>query len=151
MSAGNFCQREVDLAELGESVLTIAERMRQRTVGCLVVINARREPVGILTDRDLVIRVLAEGKDPYATRVEEIMTPGPKTVSEAAAIEDALRLMRSGGFRRLPVVDREGKLAGLLTLDDVLMLLAEEFSTAGQVLQRETPRAAALPAAVRAR
>jgi CBS domain-containing protein len=59
--------------------------------------------------------------------------------------------MRSGAFRRLPVVDCDGKLAGLLTLDDVLMLLAEEFSTAGEVLQRETPRAVAAPAGMRAR
>jgi CBS domain-containing protein len=71
------------------------------------------------------------------------MTPEPKTVSEETPIESALSLMRSGGFRRLPVVDQNGKLVGLVTLDDILMLLAEEFTDVGRLLARETPRAAA--------
>jgi CBS domain-containing protein len=144
MSVERICQCEVDVAEVGETVLSVAERMRQRTVGCVVVLNDAQEPIGILTDRDLVVRVLADGKDPFATRVEEVMTKGPRTASEGTAIEEALGLMRSGAFRRLPVVDRKGKLIGILTLDDLLMLLAEEFTQVGQLLQRETPRAAAL-------
>lgn len=145
MSVERICQCEVDVAELGETVIAIAERMRQRTVGCLVVLNDAQEPIGIVTDRDLVIRVLAEGKDPYATRIEEVMTTAPKIVSEGTAIEQAVGLMRSGAFRRLPVVDRTGKLLGILTLDDILMLLAEEFTQVGQLLDRETPRAASMP------
>jgi CBS domain-containing protein len=144
MSVERICQCEVDVAEAGETVLSIAERMRQRTVGCVVVLNGAQEPIGILTDRDLVVRVLADGKDPSATRVEDVMTHGPKTVTEGTAIEESLRLMRSGGFRRLPVIDRQGKLLGILTLDDILMLLAEELTSVGQLLNRETPRAAAM-------
>lgn len=143
MSVERICQCEVDVAEADETILSIAERMRQRTVGCVVVLNGAQEPIGILTDRDLVIRVLADGKDPSATRVEEVMTKGPKSVSEGTSIDEALRLMRSGAFRRLPVVDRQGKLLGILTLDDILMLMAEEFTQIGQLLDRETPRAAA--------
>lgn len=67
----------------------------------------------------------------------------PKTISEDASIESAMFLMRRGGFRRLPVVDANGKLVGLLSLDDVLMLLAEEFSQIGQLLERETPQGVA--------
>jgi CBS domain-containing protein len=143
MSVKRICQCQVDVAEAGETVQAVAERMRQRTVGCLVVVEGQR-PIGIVTDRDLVVRALAEGKNAYTTPIEEVMTADPHTVSEDTAIEDALRLMRSGAFRRLPVVDREGKLAGILTLDDVLMLLAEEFAQVGRMLERETPQAAAL-------
>ena len=71
------------------------------------------------------------------------MTVEPKTISEDASIESALSLMRSGGIRRLPVVDKYGGLVGLLSLDDVLMLLAEEFTQIGQLLERETPPAIA--------
>jgi Mg/Co/Ni transporter MgtE len=71
------------------------------------------------------------------------MTRYPKTITEDATIEDALSLMRSGAFRRIPVVDREGRLVGLVALDDVLMLLCEEFTTIGTLLKRETPVAAA--------
>jgi CBS domain-containing protein len=144
MSIQRICHYDVDVAEPGESVRTIAERMRQRTVGCLVIVNEFREPIGIVTDRDLVIRVLAEGKDPYTTRIEEAMSYNLKTVPEDGSIEQALRVMRGGAFRRVPVVDRDGKLIGIVTLDDILMLLAEEFTQAGQVLDRETPIAAAM-------
>lgn len=145
MSIERICQRGVDIAELGESVQAVAERMRQRTVGCLVIVDEDRHPLGIATDRDLVLRVLAEGKDPYSTRIESAMTYDLKTISIDGGIEQALRIMRGGSFRRVPVVDAEEKLAGLVTLDDVLMLLAEEFTQVRDVLDRETPRAAAWP------
>jgi CBS domain-containing protein len=143
MSVRRIWQREVDVAELGEPVQALAERMRQRSVGCLVVVNGLREPIGIVTDRDLVIRVLADAKDPYSTAVDEVMTYNPDAISQDAPIEQALRLMRLGGFRRLPVVDENRKLVGIVTLDDILMQLAAEFTEAQYVLDRETPRAAA--------
>ncbi len=113
--------------------------MRQRTVGSLLVLNARREPEGLLTDRDLVVLVLAAGKDPQATTVGEVMTRHLETIREDAAMESALSQMRRGNFRRLPVVDRQGKLVGLVTLDDMLLLLSEEKTQIGAVLQSETP------------
>ena len=143
MSVGRICQREVDFADPTESAFRAAERMHQRTVGALVVLDADRRPIGIVTDRDLTVRVLAGCRDASTTTVAEVMTRCPQTVNEETSIEDALSRMRSGAFRRIPVVDREGRLVGLVTLDDVLMLLCEEFSTIGTLLQRETPVAAA--------
>ena len=143
MTIGKICIREVDLAEANESVWEAAERMHQRAVGTLVVVDHDQRPVGIVTDRDLVERVLALRKDPNVTAVVDIMTPDPKTMTEQGAIESALSLMSSGGFRRLPVVDEDGKLIGLMSLDDVLMLLAEEFAHIGALLERETPRGVA--------
>lgn len=143
MSVGRICVREVDLVDADESARQAAQRMHQRAVGSLVIVSSDNQPVGILTDRDLVERVLAQGKDPNATRVGQVMTADPKTVSEDASIESALSLMRGGRFRRVPVVDGDGKLVGLLSLDDVLILLAEEFTQIGQLLERETPRGVA--------
>ncbi|MBI1902503.1 MAG: CBS domain-containing protein [Planctomycetia bacterium] len=139
MSVGRICVRDVDTAEAHESVQVAAERMQERGVGTLVVLNAAQEPIGIVTDRDLTARVLARRRDATQTPLSEVMTPGPTTISEEATIESGLSLMRSGGFRRLPVVDRDGKLVGLLSLDDVLTLLAEEFNLIGQLLRRGTP------------
>lgn len=141
MSVGRICVREVDTANLDESVAVAAERMHQRAVGTLVVVNDADQVVGIVTDRDLVSRVLAKGRNPTETSVGEVMTVGPKTVSEQTSIESALLIMRSGRFRRIPVVERDNKLVGLITLDDILMLLAEEFTQIGRLLTRETPRA----------
>jgi len=108
----------------------------------LVVLDEQRRPIGIVTDRDLVVRVIAAGKDPIATPVGKIMTRELKVIDEGGPIESALGIMRGRGVRRVPVVDRKGKLVGILSLDDVLGLLAEEFAQIGGVLDRNKRRAA---------
>lgn len=143
MPAGRICVREVDTVEPGETVQAAAERMHSRNVGTLVVLNAAREPIGIVTDRDLTVKVLARGRDATSTLVNEVMSDCPKSVREDTPIEAALSAMRSGPFRRVPVVDGEGKLAGLLSLDDILDLLAEEFGQIGALLRQTGPEAMA--------
>lgn len=143
MSAGRICTREVDTAEVHESVQMAASRLNDRNVGTLLVVGARGEPVGIVTDRDLTVRVLAKGKEALDTNVGEVMTPFPHTIYEDTPIEEAIRVMRSGPFRRLPVVDRDGRLVGVLSIDDVLDLLAEEFTAIGKLLRAERPEALA--------
>lgn len=139
MSAGRICSREVDTAQPDESAQIAAQRMHARKVGTLVVVNQAAEPIGILTDRDLAVRVVAGGRDPARTFVRDVMTPRPATVNVATSIEDALRTMRMHHCRRIPVVDNAGKLAGILSLDDVLELLSEEFEVIGEMLQEESP------------
>ena len=90
-----------------------------------------------LTLEDLGQRYVEE----RAVTVRDVMTMAPKTVWEDTTIQSALLTMRTGRFRRLPVVGRTNRLLGLLTLDDVLMLLSEEFTQIGRLLQRETPQA----------
>jgi CBS domain-containing protein len=141
MSVGRICVREVDTAQPEESVAVAAQRMHQRAVGTLVVVNDASQVVGIVTDRDLVSRLLATGRNPVETAVRDVMSMAPRTVYEDTPIETALLTMRTGRFRRLPVVDERRRLLGLLTLDDVLMLLAEEFTQIGRLLKRETPQA----------
>ena len=145
MSVGRICVREVDLAEAGESVQVAASRMHSRKVGSLIVQNESGEPIGIVTDRDLAIRVLAEGLDPNETTVEEVMTRELESVLEDTPIESALSCMRAGTYRRLPVVNAQGKLVGVLSLDDVLDLLMEEFDEIGRLLKKEGPRSLAEP------
>src|SRR5437870_2254209 len=108
MSAGKICVREVDTAEVAESAQAAADRMNARNVGTLLVLNPLQQPLGIVTDRDLTVRVLAKGKDPYDTTVGDVMTLLPKTVREDTPIEEAISIMRSGPYRRLPVVDHAG-------------------------------------------
>jgi CBS domain-containing protein len=143
MSAGKICVREVDTAEVTEPVQAAADRMNARNVGTLIVLNPERQPLGIVTDRDLTVRVLARGKDPFATTIGEVMTLFPRTVHEDTSIEDAIAMMRVGPFRRVPVVDHDGRLVGLLSIDDVLELLAEEFRDIGKLLKAERPEALA--------
>ena len=144
MSVARICTREVDVAAADESVWCAAERMHQRSVGTLVVVDEIQRPVGIVTDRDLLVRVLAERREPNETLVGQVMTRPVATTLEDTPIEMALERMAGGGFRRMPVVDHDGKLVGLITLDDILLLLGQELNQAGKVLAQQTPRAAAI-------
>jgi len=139
MSVGKICSREVHLAEFRESVQTAAERMLERNVGTLVVLDGERRPVGMLTDRDLALRVLVPGHDPRRVTVGEVATRHPRTVGVDAPIEDALVTMSELGVRRLPVVGPEERLVGMISLDDVLALLCEEMGSLGSVLEHAVP------------
>jgi len=144
MSVGEICQRAVDTAEAGEEVRAAAQRMRSRNVGSLVILDGEGRPIGIVTDRDLALRVVAEGRSPSEVRVREVMTAAPHTIVEDTSVEDALASMRSFGVRRLPVVDAAGRLVGLVSLQDILALLAQEFGQLSDVIERTSPRSVAL-------
>lgn len=139
MSVGRICTRTVDLADAEETIQAAAERMHERKVGTLVILDGANKPIGILTDRDLAIRAVAQGKDPRQTRVGEVMTANPRTIPDASPIEEALALMRFGSFRRVPVTGHDGVLVGLISLDDILSLLAEEFAHVGVLVEKEMP------------
>jgi CBS domain-containing protein len=140
MSVGRICSRIVHTATRDETARDAARRMRECGVGTLVVVDEAGHPAGLLTDRDLAVRVVAEGRDAARTRVEEVASPMPITVLEDTSIESALGTMRTGRLRRLPVVDGMNRVVGIVSLDDVLELVAEEFRLIGGLLEREAPR-----------
>jgi CBS domain-containing protein len=136
MSVGRICSRDVDTAGPEETAVDIARRMRERRVGTVVVVDDAAQPMGLV---DLAVRVVAAGREGARTPVTDIMTPMPTAVLEDTSIESALGHMRVGRMRRLPVVNGAGALVGIVTLDDILALLAEEFSLIGALLEREAP------------
>ncbi len=139
MTLARIAKRAVDLVEATESVHVAAHRMDARNVGALVAVDGENRPIGILTDRDLALRVLGAAKDPGATRVRDVWTPDPITIRVDLSVEEALARMRSRGVRRLPVVDDAGALVGIVTLHDILGLLVEEFWELGGLLERTSP------------
>jgi len=142
MSVGRICVREVFLARPDESAEAAAQRMVKEGVGTLVVLDGNGRPIGILTDRDLMARCVAEGAQPAATPVHAVMSAPAALVRETTPIEEALSRMVSLRVRRLPVIDAEDRLSGILALDDVLELLAEEMAAVGRVVQRSRGRSA---------
>ena len=145
MAVGEICNREVVIAERVLSVVDAAQLMRKHHVGDLVVVeekDGRRHPVGIVTDRDIVVEVVAAEVNPDALKVGDIMGPEVATVRESEGLFEALRYMRDKGVRRMPVVDREGGLVGILTLDDLLSLLAEEMTELAKLVSHERQREA---------
>ncbi len=140
MSVGKICTRVVATASPDETVLEVARRMDEFNVGTVPVVNASNEPVGIVTDRDIALRCVAGEHDPEATPVSVIMTRSVRTVHESVPIEQALRTMAGAETRRLVVTGDEGKVVGLLSVDDVVELLTEEAEAIGELIRKEGPR-----------
>ncbi|HKB59082.1 MAG TPA: CBS domain-containing protein [Gallionellaceae bacterium] len=145
MAIGEICNREVVVVEADASVAEAASLMRQFHVGDLVVVretDGRNEPIGIVTDRDLVLEVLAEELDPGALSVSEIMGAELVKVKEDTGVFEAIRFMREKGVRRMPVVDDSGALAGIVSLDDLLEVLSEELVELSRLTRAEHKREA---------
>ncbi len=106
-------------ARLGESVLDAVKRMDELGIGALPVVDDKGNLVGIFTERDLLRRVVAKGRDPAKTRIEEVMTPNPVTVRPSDSVEEAKRLMARIKARHLPVVDENGRLVGIVSIKDI--------------------------------
>ena len=106
----------------------------------LLVLDAVKRPTGILTDRDIALRVVATCSNPDSIRVEEVMTRNPKVVDEQTPVEGILALMRRYDIRRLPVVGFDERLIGIVSLDDVMDFMAQQFSELRTLLERSLPR-----------
>jgi CBS domain-containing protein len=122
----------VQTARLTDTATNVARMMRDTDVGSLPVVSDANEPVGIVTDRDLVVRVVAEGKAPDTVRVSEVYTENPVTVEPEESLDEALRLMAQHKVRRLPVVE-DGRLVGVLAQADVA--LSEKAKKTGEMLE----------------
>lgn len=130
MTVGEVCKRNVAVVDRNETIVDAASHMRAFHVGDLVVVEdrqGRRVPIGIITDRDIVVGAVAPDTGHINTLlVGDIMSPDLVTVLEHEAVEAALKKMEEHGVRRLPVVDGDGALVGILTLDDALQFLTEQ-------------------------
>ena len=123
---GKLSTKPVVTASAQMTVDEAARAMRSKNVGALVVVNAGR-PVGMLTDRDIAMEVVAKGMDPDSVRVADVMHRKPVTIREDLGIFDAVKTFARTGVRRLPVVTKSGLLMGVLALDDLIMLLGNEL------------------------
>lgn len=132
MSLERF-RRPVVTASERETVATVAQRMRDQRTGCVVVTRENR-PIGLLTDRDICVRVVAEGRASDVL-VSEVATYDPFVLRETDGIETAAAQMRVHGVRRFPIVNANGNVTGIVTADDLLVLLGREIAGLGEGLE----------------
>jgi len=140
MQAAELCCRQVVTASRDMSIPDAARLMRDKHVGSLVItdtIEGRVMPVGILTDRDIVIEIISRDISLNEVTVGDVMTYALLKVTEDENIFDVAQRMRARGVRRVPVISRLGELIGIIAADDILELLSEELSLLSRITARE--------------
>jgi len=131
----NYYATEIATAHSDEPVAKLADLMHEYAIGCVVIVDATRQPVGIVTDRDLACRVVAPALDPNTTPASAVMS-APALVAQAdEPIESVVERMRTARVRRIPVVG-DGKLVGMVSIDDLVMHLGRELQDLGQAAKR---------------
>jgi CBS domain-containing protein len=128
MPLRNFVKQDIIITTADESVREVANLMRDYDIGAVVVCDEEKRPVGIVTDRDIVLRCVCDGDDCRDTNVGDIMSTSIQTVTLDSGLMDIVKEMRASGVRRMPVVDRDGRAVGLVSFGDVLELLTQELS-----------------------
>jgi CBS domain-containing protein len=143
MTVGKICNREVIVVDKTASITQAARLMREYHVGDLVVVEERtgkRVPVGIVTDRDIVLEVIAEGVDMSDVNVGDVMSDNLVTARENDSVLETIKIMRAKGVRRLPVINDANDLVGILAVDDLIDLFSEQIADLARLVAREQQR-----------
>lgn len=149
VNTDQVCQRNVITVEARASLCDAARLMREHHIGYLIVVKpgpkeGTQVPVGVLTDRDIVVEAVARGVDPATLYVADIMRRNPAVVLREDSLTDVLAQMQRLGVRRMPVTWAYGQLFGIISIDDVLARLADQIgSIAGAIRRGRTLEAAA--------
>lgn len=139
MLVGEACTREVVTVDKKDSILDAARLMRQHHVGTVIVTerpDGERTPVGILTDRDITVELVAQDVDVSSVCAADVMSDELVTLSPEVGIMEALHLMKDEAVRRAPVINENGELIGILALDDIIELIAEQLLAVVNLMNR---------------
>jgi CBS domain-containing protein len=136
MSIDRLMQRPVVTLPPEATCAEAAAAMRDENIGAVVIADSGR-PLGMVTDRDLVVRVIADGMEAEKTQLRDVMSGEPIFLGGERSIEQAIAAMRNLAIRRVPVVDEDGQLCGLVSMDDLLILLADQLGDLAQVVRQE--------------
>lgn len=140
MNVGEVCNREVVIISKGDSIIDAAKMMRQYNVGDLIVVEETqggRVPVGILTDRDIVIEIIAEEVELDKITVGDSMSYELLVAYEQDEVFETMRRMSRKGVRRLPVINIDGGLEGIITVDNIIDLLAEQLADLASLVVKQ--------------
>lgn len=141
MRVGDICTRNVISVSADESIYSTAQKMREQHVGdVIVVMDDRERCIGILTDRDITIEVVANRVDPETLTVRDVMSDDVLMVDEDEDILEAMEMMSRAGVRRLPVMNEARKLCGVISVDDIIGSLAESLLEVSTLAHRQRHR-----------
>lgn len=143
MKVGDVCTRRVYLAQANQPLADAARQMCMHHIGALVVIepgDEKRRPIGILTDRDIVLGQLARSADLFCLTVGDVMTRNPLWVTEDLSVFATISALNGRSVRRAPVLGRAGALVGFVTLDDLLPAIGQELTAIGSLMGSQALR-----------
>jgi CBS domain-containing protein len=130
MSLREFCQRQVISISPDSNILEACRLMDKNNIGCLVV-QERGKMCGILTDRDIALKVTGESRNPQKTKAREIMSHSPVRIPVEQSLQQLTNLMRVHRVRRVPIVNGVDEVLGIVTMDDIIALISGEMSDLG--------------------
>jgi CBS domain-containing protein len=140
MAVGSICTRKVITTDVGVDVAAAAQVMRENKIGYLIVTDkaaGNRAPIGVVTDRDIVVKIVAKDVNPHALTVGDVMSREPLLATEDDGVSETLHRMRKLGVRRVPVVNARGEVAGVLSIDDVIDHLVSQLSDVARAAYNE--------------
>ncbi len=141
MRISDICTRNVISVNAEDSILVAAQKMRKEHVGDVLVVKDDREQcVGVLTDRDITIEIVANKIDPETLTVRDVMSDEVLTIDEDEDILEAMEMMSLAGIRRLPVMDSDQHLCGIISVDDIIGTLAESLLETSTLPHRQRHR-----------
>ena len=143
MKIGEVCSREVYIYTPEEPLASAVAEMTKRHIGALVIVESepgRVRPVGIVTDRDVVRAQVELKRELSSMTIRDVMTSDPLTISDSSGLAEAIERMRARRVRRAPVVDVRGDLVGIVSLDDLLPIVAEELGALAQLVGNQARR-----------
>jgi CBS domain-containing protein len=140
MAIEQYATRNVVMVSEEASLHEAAHLMKEENVGTIVVVKNKETdltPRGILTDRDIVIRLLSEDGDPKQIRVKDISTHNLLVIQQGQGVQETIKALTDKGVRRAPVVDANNKIIGIITLDDLLLLVIEELQCLAGLIKKQ--------------
>ena len=140
MSISSICQNDVSMVSTRDSIQEAAKLMKAKNVGCVVVVkdvSNDRKPEGMLTDRDIAIKLAADGVNVNTITVGDVMSSAVVTIPRTENIKAVIDTMHIKGVRRAPIVDENNKVCGIITMDDLFMLLAEELNDLKKLVYKQ--------------
>lgn len=144
MSLNKLVQEDVATVSLGTSIVEASKMMLEKHVGCIIVTesvtSAHLVPAGILTDRDIALFLAKKERLDFDVKVDDIMTKKVIVGEANDGIYETIKKMRSNGIKRLPIVNREGNLKGIVSADDLFALVGEEIQLVSQIIENERSR-----------
>lgn len=138
MSIKSICRKEFVSISPDATVKDAAGVMASKNVGSIIIVKDG-SPVGIITDRDIVVRVVNKGLDSSSLKVQDVMTIDPICLNENVGLFEALETVKEKGVRRYPVIDDKGKIVGIISLDDIIYLIGKEMCDITQILLKSVP------------